>query len=129
MTDPVVIVVSPADADLAALGLRVLAKYLGANGAMRAEVYRCGLLADRIEAAEPARALAASIPIAEQSPTGTWSDGVEVLSAATVARLLGVSARRVGMLAERLGGRKVEGRWLFDAAAVREFDQHRRNAK
>ncbi|AXV09473.1 hypothetical protein DVS28_a4815 [Euzebya pacifica] len=40
------------------------------------------------------------------------------LDAADVAGMLNVTQRRVGQIAEELGGRKVAGRWRFDRAAV-----------
>ena len=43
---------------------------------------------------------------------------VEVIDATEAGRLLGLSGGQVRRLGAELGGRKVGGRWLFDAMAV-----------
>lgn len=69
-----------------------------------------------------ARALAGACPSADmpEAPTRDTGGMNNPIDTAAAAELLGVSGRHARRLAPGLGGVKVGGTWLLDAAAVEE---------
>lgn len=66
-------------------------------------------------------ALASTLAAAGQADEDQDHHGdAEYMTTDDAARLLGISPRTARRLAPGLGGRKVGGRWLVDALAVRE---------
>ena len=56
-------------------------------------------------------------------------DSGDRIGVRTASLILRCTDRRVRALAERLGGTRVDGRWVFDREKVEEFDRTRRLGK